>query len=150
VVTYVFSGLALVTSLASLCVSVLTYRMSGPKVAIDSHSFKLKMVNAGKGDIDIDGATCDLLGPTVTALPHRMKSASSHHVEFHGPAHRTLGRAGLVTVNVGLGNGRTLTSQVRMTGVEQAELRRYLSNVRGPAPHSLPPTRWSPPSQEEL
>lgn len=157
--TYLFSGLALATSLASLTVSVLTYRMAGPKVALDSHSFtvlgnevwlRLKIVNAGKGEIDIDGATCDLLGPTVTALPHRMKSASSHHVEFHAPVERSLGRAGSVTVNVGLGNGRTLTSQVRMTGIEQAELRRYLNALQSPASRSIPPTRWLPPSQEEL
>ena len=157
--TYLFSGLALITSLALLWVSVLTYRMAGPKVALDSHSFtllgnelwlKVKIVNAGKGEIDIDGATCDLLGSTVTALPHRMKSASSHSVEFHAPADRSLGRAGLVTVNIGLGNGRTLTAQVRMTGMEQAELRRYLSNVQGPAPRSLQSAAWLPPSQEEL
>lgn len=157
--TYVFSGLALATSLASLCVSVLTYRMAGPKVAVGSYSFallgnevwlKLKLVNAGKGEVDIDGATCDLLGPTVTALPHRMKSASSHHVEFRALAHQSLGRAGLATVNIGLGNGRTLISQVRMTGVEQAELRQYLNNPRGSAPKFLPPTQWMPPSQEEL
>jgi hypothetical protein len=41
VLTYVFSGLALITSVTSLGVSVLTYRMAGPKVTLVGHSFSL-------------------------------------------------------------------------------------------------------------
>lgn len=158
--TYVLSGLALLTSLASLGVSVLTYRMAGPRVTLDSHSFtvlgsevwlRLKIVNAGKGEIDVDGATCDLLGPTVTLLSHRMKSASSHHLEFRAPVEPRLGRAGSVTVSIGLGNGRNLTSQVRMTGEEQAEVRGYLDRSMKPDWPPLPSAGdWHPPTQEEL
>jgi len=92
--TYVFSGLALITSLASLGLSVLTYRMAGPKLTLVGHSFsflanevllQVKIANAGKGEVDIDGATCDVLGPTVSTLPHRMKAASSHLVDFRAP-----------------------------------------------------------------
>lgn len=159
-VTYIFSGLALVTSLASLGVSVLTYRMAGPKVTLASQSFtvvsselwlRIKVVNVGKGEIDIDGATCDLLGPTRTTLPHRMKSASSHVVEFRAPVREELNRAGSVTVNIGLGNGRSLTSQVRLGGAEQASIRRALSSIQGSAiPPGPPPSDWAPPTQEEL
>lgn len=159
-VTYVFSALALVTSLASLGVSVLTYRTAGPKVALVGHSFSLfphevwlqiKIVNAGKGEIDIDGATCDLLGPTVTVLPYRLKAAASHLIVFRAPPPAGLGRSGSVTVNVGLGNGQTLTSQVRMREFEQADLRRLQSNLQAPARQPIPPIpSWRPPSQEEL
>lgn len=154
---YVFSALALVTSVASLGVSILTYRTAGPKVTLLGHSFSLfphevwlqiKIVNAGKGEVDIDGATCDLLGPTVTALPYRLKAAASHLIVFRAPSPAGLGRSGSVTVNVGLGNGRNLTSQVRMTEIEQADLRRLQSNLQAPARQSFP--SWLPPSQEEL
>lgn len=155
--TYVFSALALVTSLASLGVSVLTYRTAGPKVTLVGHRFsllphevwlKVKIVNAGKGEIDIDGATCDLLGPTVTVLPYRLKAAASHLIVFRAPLPEGLGRSGSVTVNVGLGNGQNLTSQVRMTEVEQADLRRLRSSLQAPARWPIP--SWQPPSQEEL
>ena len=158
VLAYVFSGLALASSLASLSVSVLTYRMAGPRVTLDSQHFtvlgnevwlRVKIVNVGKGEIDVDGATCDLLGSTVTTLPHRMKSASSHHIEFHAPASGILARSGSVTVNIGLGNGRTLTRQVRATGVEQAQLRRSLSGLQNDT-RTNAPTTWLPPIQEEL
>lgn len=155
--TYVFSALALLTSMASLGVSIVTYRTAGPKVALAGHGFSLfphevwlqvRIVNAGKGEVDIDGATCDLLGPTVTLLPHRLKAAASHLIVFRAPTPEGLGRSGSVTVNIGLGNGRNLTSQVRMTEIEQATLRQLWPNVR--APVSQPLSSWLPLSQEEL
>jgi hypothetical protein len=160
VLTYVFSGLALITGLTSLGLSILTYRMAGPRLTLVGQSFsflanevwlQIKIANAGKGEVDIDGATCDLLGPTVSTLPHRMKAASSHLIEFRAPLVAGLGRSGSVTVNVGLGNGRSLTSQVRMTEAEQADLRRRYSALQTHGRQSLPPTAsWQPPSQEEL
>ncbi|MGH3697660.1 MAG: hypothetical protein ACRDRX_27390 [Pseudonocardiaceae bacterium] len=154
--TYVLSVLALVTSMGSLGVSVLTYRTAGPKVTLTGHSFsffpseawlQIKIVNSGKGEIDIDGATCDLLGPTVTVLPYRLKAAASHLIVFRAVLSAELIRSGSVTVNVGLDNGRNLISQVRMTEIEQADLRRLQ-----PAENqsTLPIVSWLPPAQEEL
>lgn len=154
--TYVISALALATSMSSLIVSILNYRTAGPKVTLIGHSFsffpqevllRIKIANIGKGEVDIDGATCDLLGPTSTVLPYRLKAAASHLVVFRAPLHTGLILAGSVTINVGMGNGRNLIRQVRMTEVEQAEL----SLLQFPTPGVIhPPTAWQPPSQEVL
>jgi hypothetical protein len=146
--------------MASLLVSILSYRTAGPKVTLLRHSFSLfphevllqiKIANAGKGEVDIDGATCDLLGPTVTVLPHRLKAAASHVIVFRAPLHAGLGLTGSVTVNVGMGNGRNLTRQVRMTEDEQAEMRRLQPGAQLPALGAGPPAAsWQPPTQEVL
>jgi len=156
--TYVFSALAFATSLGSLTVSILTYRTAGPKVALGSHNFsvfpselwlQVKVLNTGKGEVDVDGASCDLLGPTVTALPHRLKPASSHVLQFRADLASVLGRVASVTVNIGLGNGRTLTAQVRIPEVEQAHIRRLLSSDQTGAAQPIDQA-WPVPTQEEL
>jgi len=125
-------------------------------VTLAGHSFsffpsevwlQIKIVNSGKGEIDVDGATCDLLGPTVSVLPHRLKAAASHLIIFRAVPSAELIRSGSVTVNVGLGNGRNLISQVRMTEIEQANLRRLQTPGSEPI---LPIASWLPPTQEEL
>ena len=158
-----FSSLALATSLCSLVVSIMTYRSAGPRVSVAAHAFSLRngelwlevrLANAGKGEVDLDGATCDLLGPTVTILSYRLKAAASHTLLFRGPIDQSLAQVGSATVNVGLGNGRSLVAQVRFTDDEQAALRLALQQLL-PAPAIRPPTQgtprlWLPPTQEEV
>jgi hypothetical protein len=155
VLTYILSALALATSITSLGVSILTYRTAGPKVTLVGHSYsflqsevwlQVKVANSGKGEIDIDGATCDLLGPTVTALPYRLKAAASHIIVFRAPLSAALGRSGSTTITIGMGNGRNLTAQVRMTERQQAILR----SLQSPGGQPPPAVSWQPPSQEEL
>jgi hypothetical protein len=157
---YALSAVAVVTSFASFVVSVLSYRAAGPRVTLTRHSLSIrpyevylqvKIINSGMGEVDVDGATCDLLGPTVTVMPHRLKAAASHVIVFRAPPSAALGRSASVTVNVGLGNGRTLTSQVRLSEAEQADLRRVQSDLQTVGDRSIQPTQaWKPPTQEQL
>jgi hypothetical protein len=154
VLTEVFAGLALCVSIASFTVSVLTFRSSGPRVELNSHSvavrsgelwLELKLVNRGRAEIDVDGASCDLLGPTVNALPHRLKPAASHVVLFRAPLDSIAGHPGSVTANIGLGNGRTITKQLRFTDMQQATIA-----AGSPEPPTSGERLWIPPTQEEL
>jgi hypothetical protein len=154
------SGAALLISLASLVVSILGYRSSGPRVSVASHAFsvranelwlEVRLANAGAGEIDIDGATCDVLGPTVTTLPYRLKSGSSHLIQFRARLEPELTRIGSVTISVGLGNGQTLVTQVRIDDVEQAEISRGLIGLALPNSRSGgPPSTFQPPTQDIL
>ncbi len=157
---YVLSSLALATSLASLVVSILNYRSSGPRIRVVSHTFavrsgelwlEVKVANAGKAEVDLDGASCDVLGPTANTLPYRLKSAASHVLVFRAPIAAHSRRIGSATVNVGLGSGRTTTSQVRLTDAEQAALATAIAMAAIPRTDSAEnPTIWYPPTQEQL
>jgi hypothetical protein len=148
----VLSGLALLTSACSLLVSIISYRSAGPRVVIAKHSFSIRqdelwlavrLANTGKGEIDLDGATCDLLGPTVTALPYRLKAAASHELFFRATLSQSLARTGSVTVNVGFGNGRSLVAQVRLTDQEQSDVSLCM-------PSQVAERFWLPPTQDEV
>jgi hypothetical protein len=156
----VLSVIAVVISLGSFAVSVLTYRSAGPRITLSRHSLdiqpfevylQVKVVNSGLGEVDIDGASCDLLGSTVTSLPHRLKASASHVVAFRSPPSGAMNRSASVTVSVGLGNGRTVTSVVSLSETEQADLRRALLDLQtaqGSGRRALRP--WTAPSQEEV
>jgi hypothetical protein len=156
----VLSVIAVVISLGSFVVSLAGYRAAGPRVTVIRHGLtigpyevylQLKVANAGMGEVDIDGASCDLLGPTVTVLPHRVKGAASHLIAFRSPPSAAMVRSGSATVSVGLGNGRTLTSVVRLSEIEQADLRQALLELQA-ARQGLLQSRqaWTAPSQEEV
>jgi len=156
--TEVISSLALSASVCSLVVSILTYKNAGPRVAVTSHTvivrsgelwLEARLSNVGKGEIDVDGATCDLLGPTTTALPYRLKAASSHVLTFRSQVTPNLAWIGSVTLNVGLGNGRSLVQQLRLTDVEQAGVRRAVEMESTIYQQERPET-WIPPTQEEI
>jgi hypothetical protein len=156
----VLSVIAVVISLASLVVSYYTYRAAGPRVTMVRRSLaiqpfevylEVKVINSGLGEIDLDGASCDLLGPTVTVLPYRLKAAASHVIAFRSPPSTAMGRSASVTVYVGLGNGRTLTSVIRLSEIEQADLRRALVDLRAAERGGLKATQaWIPPTQEQV
>jgi hypothetical protein len=156
---YVLSAVAVVTSFASFVVSVLSFRAAGPRVTLTRHDLfirpyevylQVKIINSGMGEVDVDGATCDLLGPTFTVMPHRLKAAASHVIGFRAPPSAALGRSASVTVNVGLGNGRTMTSQVRLSETEQADLRRVLFALQTVDDLPIQQTQaWKPPTQEQ-
>lgn len=87
----ILSVVAVVISLGSLAVSFFTYRAAWPRVTVARHYLtiqpfevylQVKVINSGLGEIDVDGASCDLLGPTATVLPYRLKAAASHVVAF--------------------------------------------------------------------
>jgi hypothetical protein len=60
-------------------------------------------------------------------------------------------RSASVTVYVGLGNGRTLTSVIRLSEIEQADVRRALAQLRAPERDGLKATQaWTPPTQEQV
>jgi hypothetical protein len=165
----VLAVIAVVISLASLAVSYLTYRASWPRVTVVRHSLtirpfevylEVKVINAGLGEVDLDGASCDLLGPAVTLLPHRLKAGASHVVAFRSEPTVAMDRSASVTVHTGLGNGRTLTSVIRLSESEQAELRTALLELQAAergvllATHAWAPPRetqaWTPPRQEQV
>lgn len=148
----IVSALAFLTSATSLAVSILTYRTAGPKVGSAGHLFtffpgevwlQIRIVNSGKGEIDIDGATCDVLGSTSTVFPYRLKAAASYVVVFRRRLPIEGWHSGSATVSIGFGNGRNLIYQVRMTEKEQAVLRNLQSSI-------APPRLWRAPSQDEL
>ena len=147
------SALALAVSLASLVVSILGHRASGPRVEIARHAFtvqdtelwlELRVANVGRGEINIDGATCDRLGSTTNALPFRLLAAASHPLHFRTPLTAALLGIGNVTVNVGLGTGRTLTKQLRLSDEQQALIRQATTSFASAG------TVWYPRVQEEL
>lgn len=156
----VLAVVAVVISLASLAVSYLTYRAAGPRVTMVRHhlaiqSFEVylevRVVNSGLGEVDIDGASCDVLGPTVTVLPYRLKAAASHVVAFRSAPSTAMARSASATVYVGLGNGRTLTSVVRLAESEQADLRRALLDLQAAERGTFEGTQaWEPPTQEQV
>jgi hypothetical protein len=156
----VLSSIAVVISLASFAVSYFTYRAAGPRVtmvrqSLAIHPFEVylqvKVINSGLGEVDLDGASCDLLGPTVTVLPHRLKAAASHIIAFRSPPSAAMDRSASATVYVGLGNGRTLTSVVRLSEIEQADLRRALLDLQAAERGVLKTTQaWTPPTQEQV
>lgn len=155
----ILAMVAIAISLAALTVNFLTYRSAGPKVSLLDHRFeifptevwlKVRVTNAGRGEIDLDGATCDALGPTYTLLTHRMRSSSTHLLEFKAPLSRDFGWAGSVTVNIGLGTGRTLTSQLRLNDNEQAQVRSYQRAIEAGSLPAAKQTVWRAPQQEEL
>jgi hypothetical protein len=156
----ILSLIAIVVSLGSLAVSFFTYRAAWPRVTLVRHSLaiqpfevylQIKVINSGLGEVDLDGASCDLLGPTVTVLPYRLKAAASHVVGFRSSPSTSMVRSASVTVYVGLGNGRTLTSVIRLSEVEQADLRRALEDVRAAGRGALEASQaWAAPSQEEV
>lgn len=156
----VLSVIAVVISLGSFMVSLASYRAGVPRVTLVRHGMtigpyevylEVKVVNAGMGEVDIDGASCDLLGPTVTVLPYRLKGAASQLIAFRSPPSLAMVRSGSATVSVGLGNGRTLTSVIRMSEVEQADLRGALQDLQGIQQGILKSRQaWTAPSQEEV
>ena len=148
------SGLALMTSVLSLAVSILSHRAAGPKVKLLSHTFlvrgrelwlEVRVANAGRGEVGLDGASCDVLGPTLSLLPHRLRSGSSVVLTFRALLRRDLASVGGVTVSLGLGSGHSIVEQLRFTEREQLDLGVALVHpgwgVRG---------KWIPPSQEEI
>lgn len=161
-VATIIAGVALAASLGSLTVSILSYRSSGARVSVLQHILEVaegearleaKLVNSGREEIDIDGATCDLLGPTGTVLPHRMKSGSSIVLIFRARIGSALVSTGSVTLNVGLGNGRSLVRQVRFTEAELALIRASASQDGGSQNRGRLAGRtseWTPPWQEEI
>lgn len=158
------SGFALVVSIGSLIVSIMTYRSEWPRVSVARHSItihddelwlQVQLVNAGKGEVDINGATCDLMGPCVSHMSYRLKAAASYDLMFRAPLTQGLARANGVTVNIGMGNGRSLVSQLQLTDHEQAAVRLALARIEAPARTSrrvAQPTRrhWLPPTQDEV
>lgn len=150
--------------MGSLLLSIMAYRSERPRVSVATHLFSIhddefwlqvRLANAGRGEIDLDGATCDLMGPTGTNLPYRLKAAASYLLLFRAPLSEVLTRTGSVTVNVGLGNGRSLVAQVQLTDEEQATLRTALQAILPLVRNTRPPTevpspRWLPPTQEEV
>lgn len=158
------SLVAAVISACSLAVSILTYRSSGSRVLVVHHEFELrgtdlwlsaKIANSGRGDVDIDGATCDALGPTTTQLPHRLKSGSSQTLTFRAPLAPMTLALGSATLVVGFGNGKVLTSQLRMSDemrVLVRSTRESLARDTG-SPQAQPRQQereWTPPPLEEL
>jgi hypothetical protein len=156
----VLSAIAVVISLASFAISYFTYRAAGPRVTVVRRSLaiqpfevylEVKVVNSGLGEVDLDGASCDLLGPTVTVLPYRLKAAASHVIAFRSPPSSAMDRSASVTIYVGLGNGRTSTSVIRLSETEQATLRRALTDLRTAGRGGLRATQsWTPPTQEQV
>jgi hypothetical protein len=142
----------------------MTYRADRPRVSAITHLFSIhddeiwlqvRLANAGKGEIDLDGATCDLMGPTVTVLPYRLKSAASHVLLFRAPLTQIFSRIGSVTLNVGLGDGRSLVSQVQLTDQEQAAFRLAFEEIefRSRIVHleeHAGNRYWIPPTQDEV
>lgn len=156
--TDIIAAAALVTSVASLVVSILNYRSSGPRVTITWHRFSIRaaeiwlevrLANAGGGEVDLDGATCDLLGPTISTL-QRLKSGSSHLLEFRTTAPTQLRSAGSVTLSVGLGTGRTLVTQLRISDEDQAAIALAAQRSLISADPANGDRAWRPPTQEEI
>lgn len=148
------SAAALLISGLSLVVSLLGYRASGPRLTIVESRFSVKpeelwleirIANSGRGEITVEGATCDLLRSCATVLPHRLKGAESLTLTFREPLGASLARRSSATVTVGLGTGKVLVSQVRMTEDHIREARAVLERAATPRPSA-----WQPPAQEVI
>jgi hypothetical protein len=160
----IISLVAAAISACSLAVSILTYRSSGSRVEVLGHEFEIrgtdlwlsvKVSNSGRGEVDIDGATCDALGATTTQLPYRLKSGSSQVLSFRAGLAPLVLTSGSVTVAVGLGTGRVLTAQLRMTDETTGQLRSMRDSLASGAGAPTPLLRglesnWTPPRLEEV
>jgi hypothetical protein len=125
---------SLVTSMLALTVVYANYRASGPRVNVVSHALqiqssqdwlKIVLANAGRTDVDIEGAWSNWLGSSVTELPLRLASGSSCFLVFRGVVPPPRLANGPLTVSVGLGNGATLLRRITLTEAEQG-----LANLR--------------------
>jgi hypothetical protein len=157
----IISLVAAAISACSLAVSILTYRS---RVEVLGHEFEIrgtdlwlsvKVSNSGRGEVDIDGATCDALGATTTQLPYRLKSGSSQVLSFRAGLAPLVLTSGSVTVAVGLGTGRVLTAQLRMTDETTGQLRSMRDSLASGAGAPTPLLRglesnWTPPRLEEV
>lgn len=129
--TLVISTGAAVVSLGSLVVSVLTYRASGPRVAISDYDIanrggewwlQIRVVNSGRSEVDVEAAWTNWLGATVSDLPHRMKGGSSKNLVFKGLLPPLQYGGNIITVQVGLGSGRNVLKQIRLNESQQGQL----------------------------
>jgi hypothetical protein len=145
-------GGALLISLASLVITFLTYRNSGPRVSVVSHSlsirageiwFVVRIANAGASEISVDGAATDLFGAVTGQMPHRLNDAASCQLVFRSLFAQQLRHAGSVALTINLGNGKVLARQVRLSEIEQAALREYSAQIDLPQP-GLAPIRTVP------
>lgn len=160
----IIASVAALISACSLVVSFLNYRSSGSRVYVVTHSFDVrgtdiwlsaKVANAGKTEVDLEGATCDALGPTTTQLPERLKSGSSLTLTFRAPLASATLVAGSVTLSVGLGTGRVLTAQLRLDDparglIRVVQERLNSGEVRAVLPLGRSQSQWTPPALEEL
>ena len=126
-VTNLLSAAAVVVSILSLAVSLAAHRAGGPRIVLTDTKLtnvrgewwlEIRVANAGRGQVDLDGAWAGWLGATVTDLPVRLPAASSKVLIFRGrlPPSRYLGSS--LTVQIGLGTGQVILKRVKLDEVE--------------------------------
>jgi hypothetical protein len=97
--------------------------MAGPVVSVADFQLafhdekwwlEVKVVNAGRADIDLDGAWAGWLGPALTEMPARLTSGSSATITFKGtlPPSQYLGDP--LTIQIGMGDGSMLLKRIRL------------------------------------
>jgi hypothetical protein len=117
------AGAALVVSALSLAISIVSYRAGGPRIVLAANNLsntsgewwlEVRVANAGRGEVDLDGAWAGWLGATMTALPARLAGGSSKALVFRGklPPTQYLGNA--LTVQIGLGNGQIIMKRLKL------------------------------------
>lgn len=121
------SSSALLISVLALLVTYANYRASGSRVRVTEHSLvsrdeehwlRVRVVNAGRAEVDVEGVWAERFGATSTSLPQRLPGGSSLVLLFRSEPSPAPSAAAL-TLRVRLGDGRELLNRLKLSETEQ-------------------------------
>jgi hypothetical protein len=122
--TVIISALALVVSVCAALISYVNHLASGPRISVTNHKLssrsgeywlEIRIANSGRSDVAIEDGWCHWLGHCLTDLPKRLSAGSSQELIFRGVLPPPQYSSGSLAVYIGLGNGQTVISRIKLS-----------------------------------